>query len=216
MKIGIIGSGNVGGALGGRWAKLGHEVTFGTRDPQGIRKQQLAAKTGSKTRAASFADTARGNDVLLLATPWPVTHQVIAGLGDLDGKILIDATNPLLPDLSGLTHGTTTSGGEQVAGWASGAKVVKAFNTVGANIMQNPAFEGHRPVMFYCGDDAQAKDAVKKLIADLVFEPVDAGPLTQARVLEPFAMLWISLALKQGMGVNFAFELLRRPGATAA
>ncbi len=216
MKIGIIGSGNVGGALGGRWAKLGHEVTFGTRDPQGIRKQQLAAKTGSKTRAASFADTARGNDVLLLATPWPVTHQVIAGLGDLDGKILIDATNPLLPDLSGLTHGTTTSGGEQVAGWASGAKVVKAFNTVGANIMQNPAFEGHRPVMFYCGDDAQAKDAVKKLIADLVFEPVDAGPLTQARVLEPFAMLWISLALKQGMGVNFAFELLRRPGATVA
>jgi 8-hydroxy-5-deazaflavin:NADPH oxidoreductase len=216
MKIGIIGSGNVGGALGGRWAKLGHEVTFGTRDPQGIRKQQLAAKTGGKTRAASFADTARDNDVLLLATPWPATQQVIEGLGDLHGKILIDATNPLLPDLTGLTHGTTTSGAEQVAGWARGAKVVKAFNTVGANIMENPAFEGHRPVMFYCGDDAQAKDVVKKLIGELVLEPMDAGPLTRARLLEPFALLWISMAFAQGMGRDFAFELLRRREATAA
>ena len=89
-----------------------------------------------------------------LPRPGRPREQIIAGLGDLNGKILIDATNPLLPDLSGLTHGTTTSGGEQVAGWASGAKVVKAFNTVGANIMADPSFEGHKPVMFYCGDDA--------------------------------------------------------------
>lgn len=216
MKIGIIGSGNVGGALGGRWAKLGHEVTFGTRDPQGMEKQQLAAKASGKTRAASFADTARENDVLLLAIPWQVTQQVIQGLGDLHGKILIDATNPLLPDLSGLTLGTTTSAAEHVAGWARGAKVVKAFNTVGANIMENPAFEGHRPVMFYCGDDADAKQVVAKLISELVFEPVDAGPLAQARLLEPFALLWISLAYAQGMGRDFAFELLRRREATAA
>lgn len=216
MKIGIVGSGNVGGALGSRWAKLGHAVTFGTRDPAGMEKQQLAAKIGAKARTASFADTARDKEVLLLATPWPVTQQVIASLGDLHGKILIDATNPLLPDLSGLTVGTTTSAGEQVAGWARGAKVVKAFNTVGANIMENPAFEGHRPVMFYCGDDADAKQVVAKLITELVFEPVDAGPLTQARVLEPFALLWISMAYAQGLGRDFAFELLRRREATAA
>jgi 8-hydroxy-5-deazaflavin:NADPH oxidoreductase len=215
MKIGIIGSGNVGGALGTRWAKIGHEVIFGTRDPQGIEMQQLAARASGKTRAASLAGAAGEAGVLLLAMPWPATQQVIAGLGNLAGKILIDATNPLLPDLSGLTIGTTTSAAEQVAGWASGAKVVKAFNTVGAGIMENPAFEGHRPVMFYCGDDADAKQVVAKLISELVFEPVDAGPLTQARLLEPFAMLWISLALKQGMGGNFAFELLRRR-ATAA
>jgi 8-hydroxy-5-deazaflavin:NADPH oxidoreductase len=215
MKIGIIGSGNVGGALGGRWAKLGHEVVFGTRNPESGDVQKLAARASGKTSAATLADTANGCEVLLLATPWPATQQIIAGLGDLNGKILIDATNPLLPDLSGLTHGTTTSGGEQVAAWARGAQVVKAFNTVGANIMADPAFEGHRPVMFYCGDDAQAKQVVKKLIDELVFEAIDAGPLTQARLLEPFAQLWISLAYAQGLGREFAFELLRRRAATA-
>lgn len=215
MKIGIIGSGNVGGALGGRWAKVGHEVVFGTRDPEGPNVQHLAARASGKTRAASLAETAQESEVLLLATPWPVTQQVIASLGDLDGKILIDATNPLLPDLSGLTRGTDTSGGEQVACWARGAKTVKAFNTVGANIMADPTFDGHKPVMFYCGDDEQAKQVVKKLIEELVFEAVDAGPLTRARLLEPFALLWISLAYAQGMGRDFAFELLRR-GETKA
>ncbi|MGA2878576.1 MAG: NADPH-dependent F420 reductase [Bryobacteraceae bacterium] len=210
MKIGIIGSGNVGGALGSRWAKLGHEVIFGTRNPQGLDVQQLSARASGKTSAATLADAARDGEVLLLATPWPATQQIVSGLGDVHGKILIDATNPLLPDLSGLTHGTTTSGGEQVASWAHGAKVVKAFNTVGANIMADPAFEGHKPVMFYCGDDAQAKQVVKKLIDELVFEAVDAGPLTQARLLEPFALLWISMALVHGLGRDFAFELLRR------
>jgi hypothetical protein len=210
MKIGIIGSGNVGGALGGRWAKLGHEVIFGTRNPQGINVQQLAAKASGKTSVAALADAAREGDVVLLSTPWPATQQIIAGLGDLKGKILIDATNPLRPDLSGLTHGTTTSGGEQVATWARGARVVKAFNTVGANIMANSSFDGHKPVLFYCGDDAEAKKVVKKLIDELVFEAVDAGPLTQARLLEPFALLWISMALVHGLGRDFAFELLRR------
>jgi predicted dinucleotide-binding enzyme len=209
MKIGIIGSGNVGGALGGRWAKLGHEVVFGTRNPQGTHVQQLAAKASGKTSAATLAQAANDGEVLLLATPWPATEEIIAGLGDLNGKVLIDATNPLLPDLSGLTHGTTTSGGEQVAKWAGNAKVVKAFNTVGANILADPSFEGHRPVMFYCGDDADAKQVVKQLITELIFAAVDAGPLTQARLLEPFALLWISLALKQGLGPEFAFELLR-------
>jgi len=210
MKIGIIGSGNVGGALGGRWAKLGHEVVFGTRNPHGSDVQQLAAKASSKTSVAALADAAREGDVLLLSTPWPATQQIIAGLGNLNGKILIDATNPLLPDLSGLTHGTTTSGGEQVASWARGARVVKAFNTVGANIMANSTFDGHKPVLFYCGDDAEAKQVVKKLIDELIFEAVDAGPLTQARLLEPFALLWISMALVHGLGRDFAFELLRR------
>jgi NADPH-dependent F420 reductase len=214
MKIGIIGSGNVGGALGSRWAKLGHEVVFGTRNPESGDVQKLAARASGKTSAATLADTAREGEVLLLATPWPATQQIITGLDDLNGKILIDATNPLLPDLSGLTHGTTTSGGEQVAAWARGARVVKAFNTVGANIMADPSFEGHRPVMFYCGDDAQAKQVVKKLIDELVFEAIDAGPLTQARLMEPFAQLWISLAYAQGLGREFAFELLRR-GVTA-
>jgi len=210
MTIGMIGSGNVGGALGTRWARAGHEVVFGTRDPQSKEVQQLVAAAGGKTRAATMADTARAGEVLLLATPWPATQQILAGLGNLNGKVLIDATNPLLPDLSGLTHGTTTSGSEQVAGWARGAKVVKAFNTVGANIMANTSFGAGRPVLFYCGDDAAAKQTVKPLIEALGFEAVDAGPLSQARLLEPFALLWISMALVHGLGREFAFQLLRR------
>jgi predicted dinucleotide-binding enzyme len=209
MKIGIIGSGNVGGALGSRWAKAGHEVIFGTRNPQGD-VQQLAAKASGKTSTATLAEAARDGDVLLLATPWPATQQIVAGLGDLSGKILIDATNALLPDLSGLALANTTSAGEQVSGWARGAKVVKAFNTLGAGIMANPAFDGRKPVMFYCGDDAEAKQVVQKLIDELVFEPIDAGPLSRARVLEPLALLWISMALAQGLGPDFAFELIRR------
>ncbi len=210
MKIGIIGSGNVGGALGGRWAKLGHEVVFGTRNPASGDVQKLAARASGKTSAATLADTAREGEVLLLATPWLATQEIIAALGDLNGKILIDATNPIRADFTGLVYGNDTSGGEQVAAWARGAKVVKAFNTVGANIMIDPSFEGHKPVMLYCGDDSASKLVVKKLIDELVFEAIDAGPLDQARLLEPFAFLWASLALKRGLGREFAFELLRR------
>jgi predicted dinucleotide-binding enzyme len=100
--------------------------------------------------------------------------------------------------------------GEQVAGWVRGAKVVKAFKTVGSNIMENPAFGNERPVLFFCGDDAGAMGKVKQLAGELGFEAVDAGPLTQARVLEPFALLWISLAFNGGLGHEFAFKLLRR------
>jgi 8-hydroxy-5-deazaflavin:NADPH oxidoreductase len=210
MKIGILGSGKMGGAVGARWANVGHEIFFGARDPQAGDVQQLTARAGGKTRAASLAEAACEGEVLLLATPWSAAEEVIASLGDLTGKILIDATNPLLADRSGLTLGTTTSAAEQVAGWARGAKVVKAFNTVGVTIMADPSFGGGRPVMFYCGDDASAKQSVQKLIVDIGFEAIDAGPLIRARLLEPFGLLWISMALKQGMGPQFAFQLLRR------
>ena len=128
----------------------------------------------------------------------------------MTGKVLIDAVNPLLPDLSGLVLGTTTSAAEQVASWARGAKVVKAFNTVGSNIMENPVFGQDKPVLFFCGDDASAKGKVKQLADEVGFEGVDAGPLTQARLLEPLALLWISLAFKAGLGREIAFKLLRR------
>ena len=210
MKIGIVGSGHVGGALGIRWAQGGHQVTFGSRDPGAEDMKKLLAAAGSNARAATLPDAVKSGDVLLLSTPWAVTKEVVQGLGDLTGKVLIDATNPLLPDLSGLALGTTTSGAEQVAGWARGAKVVRAFNTIGANIMEKPSFGQEKPVLFFCGDDAGAKGQVKKLADELGFEGVDAGPLTQSRLLEPFALLWISLAYKAGLGREIAFKLLRR------
>jgi predicted dinucleotide-binding enzyme len=209
MSIGIIGSGNVGGVLGTRWARKGHQVTFGSRDPTGADMQKLVAAAGKTARAGTVAEASR-SDVLLLAMPWPIVKEVVMSLGDLSGKILIDATNPLLPDLSGMALPSTTSGGEQVAGWVRGAKVVKAFNTVGNNIMENESFTAGRPVLFYCGDDAASKKAVHQLAEELGFDAQDAGPLRQARVLEPFALMWISLAFQQGWGREFAFQVLRR------
>lgn len=208
MNIGILGSGSVGGALGRRWSANGHRVVFSSRNPQSPEMQKLASEAGATP--ATSADAVRTSDVVLLSTPWPATEAVLKSCGSLSGKVLIDATNPLLPNLSGLTVGTTSSGGEQVAGWATGARVVKAFNTIGFNVMQNPMFNGQPAVLFYCGDDAAAKATVHQLASELGFDAHDAGPLSQARALEPFAMLWISLAVKQGYGREFAFGLMRR------
>lgn len=155
-------------------------------------------------------ETTKAGEVILLATPWDATQDALTSAGDLSGKILIDATNPLLPGLAGLSIGTTTSAGEKVAEWAKGARVVKAFNTVGFNIMADPSFPGGQPALFYCGDDSEAKKVVARLASELGFEALDAGPLTQCRVLEPFGMLWISLAVKHGFGREIGFKFMRR------
>ena len=210
MRIGILGSGNVGGTLGRRWARNGHTVVFSSRNPESAEMKRLIDEAGPTAHAATVAEAACSSDVVLVATPWPATRDAVAAAGDLTGKVLIDATNPLLPSLDGLAVGTTTSGGEQVAAWARGARVVKAFNTVGFNIMANPRFDGGAALLFYCGDDATAKQAVHGLAEELGFDPKDAGPLPRARLLEPFALLWISLAFTPGHGRDFAFQLLTR------
>ena len=157
MKIGIIGSGNVGGTLGRRWAKNGHTVIFFDAEAPSAVLEALLAEAGPTAKSGSVAETARQSEVLLLATPWEAAQNALASAGDLIGKILIDATNPLLAGLTGLSLGTTTSAGEMVAKWAAGGRVVKAFNTVGFNIMADPRLAGGRAAMFYRGDDAKAK-----------------------------------------------------------
>jgi len=142
------------------------------------------------------------------ALPWPATKAVLSNL-NLSNKVLLDCCNPIKSDLSGVEIGTTTSGGEMVAEWVRGAKVVKIFNTTGSNNMENPVYGGAAIQMFYCGDDADAKKTAAQLASDAGFEPIDAGPLTNARFLEPLAMLWIWLAF-HGMGRDFAFQLLKR------
>jgi 8-hydroxy-5-deazaflavin:NADPH oxidoreductase len=207
MRIGIIGSGNVGGTLGSRWASEGgHQVVFSSRNPGSAEMRALVAKAGANASAGSVVEAVADAEVVLIATPWPGTRAAIESAGALTGKIVIDATNPLLPDLSGLEVGTNSSGGELVASWAgAGARVVKAFNTIGYGIMADPHFEGGDAVMFYCGDDAPAKAVVHRLAAELGFDAQDAGPLARARLLEPFALLWISLALKRGVGMGFRY-----------
>lgn len=210
MKIAILGAGNVGGALGKGWAAKGHSIFYGVPEPQSEKVRALLKSIGPNARAGSVKDAAASAEVVVLATPFPATRDAVAAAGNLSGKIVVDCTNPLKPDLSGLTVGHDSSAAEQVAQWASGARVVKAFNTTGAGNMTNTHYGNAGITMCVAGDDASAKSAVLKLAQDLGFDPLDAGPLSNARLLEPFAMLWIYLAVKQGLGPNIAFQLLRR------
>ena len=132
-------------------------------------------------------------------------------MGDLKGKIVLDATNPLAmgPEGLGLEIGHSISGGEKVQGWAAGASVFKTLNTTGFANMANPVFNGAKSVMFVAGDDEANKPKVLRLIGDLGFEVADAGPLRIARLLEPHAMLWIHLALVRGLGRDWAFGMLK-------
>jgi len=210
MKIAIIGAGNVGGTLGAGWANRGHEVVFGVRDAADPKLEELLARAGGQARAARVNDAAAAAEVVALTVPWPAAQDALRSAGDLRGKILFDCTNPLKPDLSGLAVGEKVSGAEQVAAWAPGARVVKIFNTTGFPNMANPEYREGRSMMLYCGDDAQAKKVAAQLAAELGFEPYDVGPLTEARLLEPFALVWIHLAVLQKMGTGFAFRLMRR------
>ena len=211
MKIAVIGAGNVGGALGTLWAGKGHEIMFGVREPSRRQLVQLVKSISGQVRAGSVREAATFGEVVVLATPWPATENAIRSAGNLTGKTVIDCTNRLASDLSGLVIGTNNSAGEEVARWAAGANVVKAFNTIGAANFAHPRFGADPASMFIAGDDAAAKSAATRLAAELGFEVVDAGPLLAARWLEPLAMLWIHLAYKQGFGpTGHAFRLLRR------
>ena len=210
MQIGIIGAGSVGGTLGAAWARHGHKIRFGVRRPDSQEVTDVLKRIGPAAAAGPVAEAAAFGEAVVLATPWPATQDALRAAGDLTGKLLLDCTNPLKSDLSGLDVGGDTSGGEQVAGWAKGARVVKIFNTTGYGNMANPVYPLGPVTMFYCGDDAGAKTTAALLASEIGFDPVDAGPLSQARLLEPLAMLWIRLAVFGGLGPNFAFKLMRR------
>ncbi len=210
MKVGIIGTGNMGKALAGLISRSGHEVLLGSREP--TKSAAEAAKIGPEVRGGSNADAAGFGEIVILATPFgDATKEALSSVKSLAGKILIDITNPLTPDYMGLTIGHTTSAAEQVAALAPGAKVVKAFNHIFSPLLQQGAtFAGGKPAAFYCGDDAAAKSAVAGLVGSLGFDPIDVGPLQAARFLEPTAEVMIRLAFAQGMGGQIALSLLRR------
>ncbi|MDX1945309.1 MAG: NADPH-dependent F420 reductase [Pirellulaceae bacterium] len=210
MNVAILGTGGVGGILGSRWAQVGHAVAFGSRDPKAEKPRQLAAKLGPAGRVVSPGEAIAAAEVIVLAVPWGASREVLASLGDLGGRVLIDCTNPLKADFSGIELGHTESAAERIAEWVPTARVVKAFNTASTRVMNDPQFGPYAATMFYCGDDAAAKTLVKQLVADLGFDPVDAGPLFNARYLEPLAMLYIHLAVKQGWGSNCAFKVMKR------
>lgn len=210
MKIAIIGTGNVGGTLAKSWGAKGHKILLGVRDTQDEKTRTMAKGIGSDAEVLGIRQAVERTDIVVLATPWEAAKDALGAAGDLSSKILIDVTNPLKPDLSGLSVGHDTSAGQQVAGWARGARVVKAFNTTGFPNMADPKYPDGAATMFICSDDADAKSRAATLARDLGFEVVDAGPLSNARLLEPMAMLWIYLAVKMGMGTNIAFRLMKR------
>jgi hypothetical protein len=206
MRIAIIGAGSVGSALGQAWLKHGEDVIWGLRNPSDPKYAALP-----KQRVKPPAEAARDAEIVVMATPWPATEAAIKALGSLAGRIVIDCTNPLGmgPDGLQLLLGFDTSAGERVASWATGAFVIKTLNTTGANNMARAAEYPVKPMMLVAGDDAGKKSAVMGLVGKLEFEPVDAGPLKNARLLEPFAMVWIDQAMNRGGGRDFAFALVK-------
>ncbi len=209
MKVAVLGTGDVGGTLGKRWAQKGHEVIFGSRAPRSDKVRELLAVAGPNAKAAGNAEAVAAGEVIALATPWDTAPQLLQSIKNWTGKVLIDCTNPITADFQSAV-GMTTSAAEQVATWAWGARVVKAFNTTGYNNMADPIYHGEPITMFICGDDTEAKAVVTRLAEDLGFEVVDSGALSVARYLEPLAMLWIHLAVVQKLGRDIAFKLVRR------
>ena len=209
MKIAIIGTGRVAAALGKGWAARGHMVTFASREPRGEKALALLETAGPNASAALVRDAVARSSTIILAIPFSAVADTLMQAGDLSGKVLVDCTNPIAPGLRPLFE-PTTSGAEQIAGWAPNARVVKAFNSTGAENMANHRYRDLPSTMFVCGDDELAKAAVWQLAEELGFDLADAGPLSAARHLENLALLWIHLAQVNGMGRGIAFRLLRR------
>ncbi|MFO1310919.1 MAG: NADPH-dependent F420 reductase [Burkholderiales bacterium] len=208
MAISIIGAGNVGMALARALTRKGERILFGVPDPGKYR--DAAASLGGLAEVGSTADAIARGDVVILAVPYGAALEIARSVADWKGKILVDATNPLAAGLTGLTVGTASSGAEEIAAVAHGARVVKAFNTTGAENMENASYPSGSVFMPVCGDDAQARARVIALATSIGFDAVDCGELAAARYLEPFAMTWIHMAIKLGHGRRFAFARLKR------
>lgn len=210
MRLAILGAGSVGSTLGRAWAKQGHTVVFGVRDVNAPKVQTLLTEIGTNAQAVTLAKIADQAEVVVLTVTWDAMPEVVAAIGNLDRKILLDCTNPLVGNQLDATLNLTQSGGEQVAAWFPDAKVVKIFNQIGWETMANPQYGMESATMFYAGDDTYAKQIAAKLASDLGFEPIDAGTLAMSKFLETLAVFWGQLAYGQGMGRNIAWRLLQR------
>ncbi len=213
-RIAVLGTGDVGQALGSGLVALGHEVRMGSREASNEKARAWAGRSGPRASVGTFADAAAFGEVAVLATLWAGTENALrlAGPERLAGKVVLDATNPLRfsgngPPTLALGHGD--SGGEQVQRWLPGAKVVKAFNIVGNAHMVNPRFPGGPPDMFICGDDAGAKRTAAEICEGLGWPAVDVGGIDASRMLEPLALLWITHGFRTGTWAH-AWKLLRK------
>jgi hypothetical protein len=209
MNIGIIGTGNMGSGLGKIWAQKGHKLMFSySRDP--VKLEKIARSIGSNVNVGNPAEAVQFADVVVLAVPYSAVADALKAAGSLEGKILFSIVNALLPDMSGMAVGTTTSGAEEIAKLAPNARVVEAL-PVFAEVLNSESrrFNEQQATVFYTGDDEQSKQVVADLLRELDVEPIDAGSLKNSRYVEPAMMLLIQLAYSQQMG-QIGFKLLRR------
>jgi predicted dinucleotide-binding enzyme len=221
MKIGVLGTGDVGRTLAGGFVACGHDVAIGTRDPSAQKHQELLGKVGDKVKVTTFDEAAAFGQVIVFAIGWAHAKAVI-DLVDRAGfkkKLVLDTSNPLAFEQPGqppvLVLGHTDSAGEQLQRWLPDAHVVKAFNIVGHPHMVRPDFAGAKPDMFICGNDAEAKQLADGLIRDLGWpESIDLGDISKSRFLEPMGMVWITHMFNSGFNTNHAFKLLRKQGGT--
>lgn len=183
--IAIIGTDSVAAALGPGFARLGHEVIYGSRDPDRDKVRELVERTGGNSAAMGQAQAAAGADIVVLAVPWDVVEAVVENLGDLSGKIIVDPTNPRSVAEDGLRwYPRELSNAEIIQQLAPGAHVVKAFNTLSAGTMADPATAGGPVSIPLAGNDTQAKQRISALVSGIGLEPVDVGPVRYARVIE--------------------------------
>lgn len=212
MRIGILGSGLMGGKLGTLFARTGHEVTFSYARSR-KKLERLAREAGPHAHAGTPRQATQHADVLLLAVHWSRVNDLIRRAGDLSGKVIVSCSLPMNDDDTELVVGRTSSGAEKLARKVPKARVVAAFNTVPSEVLF-AVFEarqrGGRPALVYYGDDTEAKEVAARLIRDVGFDPVDAGPLRTARYAEPFALLVAHLAYEKegGPAVAYRFERL--------
>lgn len=200
MKITLIGSGNMGSALAKQISRSGHTLVITGRNAD-------KAKELARTSGAVYKDpvAAAGADVIIVATAYPDAVAALRSVGNLDGKVIVDITNPLTADYMGLTIGHSTSAAEEIQKAFPGAKVVKAFNTVFAQVIAGgPKLNGETVPAYFAGDDDAAKEAVRSLILSMAFAPVDAGGLRNARYLEPLAGLNIYFGYGAKRGTSIA------------
>jgi NADPH-dependent F420 reductase len=203
MNIAIIGTGNMARGLAARFADAGHVVTLAGRNPSDA--AEIARGLGSGISSAPIADAARNAQVVILAVPYGATGEVIDAGGGFSGKIVVNITNPMTADFSGLSIGHTTSAAEEIQKRAPDAKVVKAFNTIFAEVLRNGGRAAGRPAtVFVASDDADARATVAKLAESAGFETLETGALATARYLEPAAALNITLGYGLGLGTDIA------------
>ncbi len=212
MRVGILGSGLMGGKLGTIFARAGHEVIFSyARTTHKLEK--LAREAKGQARAGTPAEAARDADALLLAVHWSRVADVLKQAGDVSGKTIVSCSLPMNADDTDLVVAHTSSGAEELAKKVPGARIVAAFGTVPSEVLFD-VFAARRkvtkPSLLYCGDESRSKKVAAQLIGDVGFDPVDAGPLRIARYTEPFTLLIARLAYegKKGPELAYRFEWL--------